>query len=494
MKQLTWILISAGLVTIVGFCIKPAQAQQETPAQEKKRLTQLLKEKEAALQKLDQETAALEKQLTDQRKRLEALKNDVEMVKQALAAVDRALAGPEKIPRLFAKLLQLPDTDLSDQRPRIAVQFQDVKRRFGIVLTEERDPINPLKFKRLTYHENGQNNNTCVKINENEYLFGQRGKGQWARDDQGKPMDLVEWQPQRRWKSVMDFPESIRVTQVVQIVMSETTQVLDTCLVLYQIENNANMPHTVGIRCLIDTFIGSNDGVPFAVPGQPDLVDTMREIPQKDLPHFIQALERPDLRNPATVAHVGLKVGSLEPVQSLLICRWPDIIGFEVRWRWQPTPINIPPENKDSCVVLYWPELKMKPQEKRLVGYTYGLGRVGRLPGRNQPPAGRLALTAGGDFGMNGEFTVMAYVQAPQAGDTVQLHLPAGLALANPKDATEKMVKLDQKRDVAQVSWKVKGIKLGEQVIEADLIGEDAKRAMATYDVKIRAKGFFDVD
>src|SRR5262245_44075521 len=100
------------------------------------------------------------------------------------------------------------------------VQFQDLKRRFGIVMTDERDPINPLKFKRLTYHENGQNNPTCIKVDNHEYLFGQVSPGVWIKDPVNKkPMDLVTLQENRRWKSVMEYPEGIRVTQVVQIVM-----------------------------------------------------------------------------------------------------------------------------------------------------------------------------------------------------------------------------------------------------------------------------------
>lgn len=413
------------------------------------------------------------------------------------------IKSPGKIQSMLDKLVQIKDEGLKDPRPRIAVQFQDLKRRFGIVMTDEKDPINPLKFKRLTYHENGQNNPTCIKVDNHEYLFGQVMPGRWIRDNngKGKEMDLVTLQENRRWKSVMEYPEGIRVTQVVQIVMGESTMLLDTCLVLYQIENNSQLPRHVGIRVLIDTFIGSNDGVPFAIPGQPDLVDTMREIPQKDIPDYIQALERSDLANPGTVAQIGLKIGGLEPMLSVLICRWPDIIGSEVRWRWQPSPMNVPPENKDSCVVLYWPELGMGPKEKRLVGYTYGLGRVGSVPKLGGPEvevptqgAGKMALTAAGNFGLKKEFTVMAYVKNPQNGQSVTLRLPEGLTLSDSSDPLQKPVKPEPGRDYTQVSWKVKSTSTGVKIIEADLKQADANLATAKYDVNIRSKGLFDVD
>src|SRR5581483_8235718 len=140
----------------------------------------------------------------------------------------------------------------------------------GIVMTEQRDPTNEQKFKRLTYQENGANNNTCIKIDNAEYLFG-FSPGKWVKDDKKKEMDLVEIQPGRRWKSVMDYPEGIRVTQLVQIVAGDVTKVLDTCLVIYEIENRSTIRRSVGVRALIDTFIGSEDGTPFAIPGTGEL-------------------------------------------------------------------------------------------------------------------------------------------------------------------------------------------------------------------------------
>ena len=57
----------------------------------------------------------------------------------------------------------------------------------------------------------------------------------------------------------------------------------------------------------VDTFIGTQDGVPFSIPGQRRLLTKPQAFPEKQVPDYIQALERPDLTDPGTVAHVGLK-------------------------------------------------------------------------------------------------------------------------------------------------------------------------------------------
>jgi hypothetical protein len=404
------------------------------------------------------------------------------------------------------KFIIADPADLKDTRPRINVQYTDVKRRFGIVMTDEKDPINPLKFKRLTYHENGMNNNTCIKIDNHQYLFGNTSPSVWVRDEKTKKQqDLVELQPGRRWKSVMQWPEGIRCTQLVQIVAGEQTKLLDTCLVIYELENRSTTTRQVGIRALIDTFIGSNDGTPFLVPGLP-LVDTKMDIPEKDVPDFIQALETGDPSNPGVAAQIGLKISGLELVNKVRLCRWPDEIGSEVRWDWEKDPppckgvraMNDPPEQKDSCVVIYWAERRMEPGERRAMGFTYGLGRVSAPVTDKTAPGGetapgvvKMALTSGGNYHVGGTFTVSAYIRNPQQGQKVLLRLPAGLSLVA-GEPQEKPVVPQAGQNYTAVSWKVKADTLGSKHIEADLKVGDTKLLTASHDISINAKGVFD--
>ena len=82
------------------------------------------------------------------------------------------------------------------------------------------------------------------------------------------------------------------MTQFVEVVPGEQSRLLDTCLVRYVIENQDGAAHTVGIRFLLDTYIGSNDGVPFTIPGAANLCDTQMEFNSTaEVPDFIQALE-----------------------------------------------------------------------------------------------------------------------------------------------------------------------------------------------------------
>ena len=56
-------------------------------------------------------------------------------------------------------------------------------------------------------------------------------------------------------------------TQSLSIVENEYTGKPDTIAITYTMTNNDNIAHNVGIRIMLDTMLGNNDGAPFRVPG-----------------------------------------------------------------------------------------------------------------------------------------------------------------------------------------------------------------------------------
>lgn len=392
-------------------------------------------------------------------------------------------AEPDKID-LSGELAFLPVTDLIDTEPRIGVEFSDEKERFGIQLLKESDPGNAAKHKRLTFEERGDSNNTCILIDGKECLFGQK-PGEWGRDKKKHLLKRVKDSDRDRFQAVWRFPEDVFCTQTVEIVAGEQTRVLDTVLVHYTLENRSTVPHTVGLRVMIDTFIGGNDGVPFTIPGQPGLLDTKQDFPEKDIPQYIQALEFPDLEKPGTVAHMGLKGFrlpgvQLDPIEKLRICRWP---GSEARWDWPPLAINDNSDggrDKDSCVVLFWNARKLNPKERRDMAFTYGLNKISTTGKFGS----KLGLTAGGDFRVGGEFTLTAYLRNPEPGQKVTLEaLPAGVALAEGQKAEQAPA---VRGDYTQVSWRLRGQKAGEFALEVT-----SGPLRESYTVRIRDSSLF---
>jgi hypothetical protein len=339
--------------------------------------------------------------------------------------------------------------------------------RFGL---QTRDP-RTVASKRLTFDPDGETNNTVVHLDRKEMIFGElplrlrsgRTKGQATGRWLEREIDLGLDKGRKRQgiKSIWVYDkEHVRVTQTVEIVPGAQSRLLDTCLVRYTLENQDTKPHTLGLRFMLDTFIGANDGVPFTIPGQKALCDTFHDFARPDdVPDFIQALEKEDLANPGTIAHIQLKLGgALEPPDRVTLGAYPnarlqvqDPRCKEMETLWQVPVLSIK-TLKDSAVTIYWNPREMPAGGKREVGFAYGLGTVAGAEG-----GGKLAITLGGSFAPRGEFSVTAYVQDPAPGQTVTLTLPDGFQLleGEKQQAVPPLPAAATSRN-SPVSWKVK--------------------------------------
>jgi len=371
--------------------------------------------------------------------------------------------------------------------------------RFGLTMVDDRGPSLLKKPRRLTFEEKGFTNNVCVKLDGNEWLFGERpfrltdGRttgdwpGRWKERDISLPQGAIGR------KSIWIYDtQQVQITQTVQLINGPQTGVSDTCFVHYRIDNLDRFPHRVGLRFLLDTFIGENDGVPFLIPGEKQLCSTSRVFGRpEEVPTFLQALEHENLERPGTIAMLQLKLGgSLEPPTRVTLGAWPNptLASRDPRCKQEKTLWDVPVFDihtlspADSCVTIYWDEKLMPPGGGREMGFTYGLGSVAGREGK-----GRLALTVGGSFAPGGEMTVTAYVNNPTKGQTVKLELPDGFELAG--GAAEQTVPPPGPASRnSPVTWKVKAPrKEGPYTLKV----QSSNGATQSQTVKIRTQGIF---
>lgn len=390
-----------------------------------------------------------------------------------------AAGVPDGDPERIEKIVENAGPEPYDNENRIAVLFSDEIQRFGISITRLKDPRYPEKPKLLTRNERGNTNNTRVSIEGYKYIWGRESAGagvRWARIN-GKLQKEIRDKDGRRWTSTMDYEtERIRVLQSVQILVGEQTRLYDTALVKYVIWNRDDKRHTVGIRVMLDTYIGANDGVPFFIPPTEDapahFVTTKETFTKEKIPQFIRALESDDLNDQTgTVAELGLRLKGYETPEKLEICRWPQEFGAgEADWDWPLQAMNEPAgAPKDSCVAIYWSRLNMNPKEKRTMGFTYGLGRIAGEASVKEivtGGGGKIRLFTG-PAKVNRPFIATAYVKKGD-GQNVKIKLPSGVKLHGNSQASQP-VKTEPGKDYAQVSWRLVADKAGEYLLEAEL-------------------------
>ena len=402
---------------------------------------------------------------------------------------------------LFREAADAPVPEIDYANPVLDVNFHDKlqpkdeflpapRMTFGLGLP---DPADPNRFKtKLTYDPFGRTNNVCVRIGNKpdfEYLWGAE-QGAWKgpiKQDLGKDREghrLIG--AEAIWVHAGDPP--IEITQHVEIVPGGLSpdgkkRLLDTCLVRYDIYNNDGKANAVGLRFLLDTYIGSNDAVPFTIAGAKDLCNTMKEFNRpEEVPDYISALENQDLKKPGVVAHVSLRYGGgLEPPSRVTLGAWPvsslkakvggaKAEGPDTKWDVPVFPMadakSAENPNGDSAVVLYWDAANpIPPKQTRTVGFAYGLGSVTGDTGE-----GQLGLEAGGVVEADSVFSLTAYVKGPAQGATLTLTLPKGLELAQ---GAEKQsvdpVPPGSASVFSPVTWKVHSVRAGVYTVQITL-------------------------
>lgn len=367
--------------------------------------------------------------------------------------------------------------------------------RFGIVLTGKKDPKTGANQTRLTFKENGDSNNTRIRIDNADYLYGQKGISRVVEDK--------EPSSPRVWKTSCDYTleaaksgsaaEIVRVSQMVQVVPGGDGSALDTVLVRYTVENRGKKKHKVGLRMMLDTFIGGEDGVPFVIPGAPGFVTSQLELPQKEIPDYIQALERPDLEKPGVVALLGLKGFALpdctpEPLYKLMMGENLNNseTGYDVDVK------DLAPREKkgrvgftDSLVFLYWNERDTGPGETRDFVFSYGLSEISKPTSSS---GGNLSLSYGGNLFAKRSFAITALVKNASKGEQIKLEVPEGATISSSETATRKIGEVDKATLMSQVTWNVTVGKPGDFVFK---VSTDKNSSQATIKVRDPSSSLF---
>ena len=376
--------------------------------------------------------------------------------------------------------------------------------RFGLAMLNQTDPNHPELHKRLTFDEEGLTNNCCVRLDGRDWLFGEqpfRVVGDPARPLPGRWLEMAgdlgkdEMGTPRQGKRsvwVFNIAPKVEITQTVELVAGQESGQLDTCLVRYRIDNKDRLVHSVGLRFLLDTYIGANDGVPFLIPGQNQFCTTQQSMTGGSVPQYIQACENQDLAHPGTIARLQLRLGgNIEPPDRVTLGAYPDpALGARMhdpRCQQEKTMWDVPLYDlsilNDSAVAMYWDARLIDAGASREMGFAYGLGDVAAGEG-----GGKLGLSVGGSFTPGGEISVTAYVNNPLPGQTVTLHLPAGFQLADGETTQAVPAPAPGAASrMSPVSWKVKAAGAGDYTVKVD----SSNGASQTKKVTIKTRSIF---
>lgn len=257
----------------------------------------------------------------------------------------------------------------------------------------------------------------------------------------------------------------IEVEQILTFAKSSTTGLYDTVLIKYRFTNFDEIPHKVGLRIMLDTMLGENDGAPFRVGEKAIVTDTY--FTKGSLPDFWQAFDA--LSNPKVTAQGTIKAPDVSTPDKVYFADW----GSMADGLWQ---FNFDPGQEfwrqgefelDSAIALYWAPGFLQPGESQTYVTKYGLGGITVVPGLLS-----LGVTSPAEVIFDTQttsFPIVAYVENTSeivAKDVViQLELPEGFSVA--ESGLQKVFGNLEPGSTAQVAWNVsldQGAILPEQI------------------------------
>jgi hypothetical protein len=158
----------------------------------------------------------------------------------------------------------------------------------------------------------------------------------------------------------------IQVTQRLEVIAVGESELRDTVSISYELRNTGGTTRNAGLRIFLDTYLGSNDGTPFQVPGLGD-VTRERELSGNGIPQFWTGFD--DLVNPSRTVQCSLINELGLPPDRVVWGAWPEMSDHV--WEYTIDPNRI--LTNDSAFYAYWDPIALAPGQVRTLGVAYGL-------------------------------------------------------------------------------------------------------------------------
>ena len=349
---------------------------------------------------------------------------------------------------------------------------QQPAKPYKVTIVEEKNNVasggvTPVDPKiRLDYQQKPQNNGMEFTASLEGKLISENISGLFMIDGQvrapipGKQQKLQNLPSvpsgKKRFGSQFTWDQSgLRITKTMEVVPGKRNQVkpggppirrMDTLLVKYSVENTSNIPHRVACRGVVENGAISEPGLRYFSPLRPKETLLGVILEKKEVPPFLEALERDDLLAPGFKGILTFKFGDRVEMPSRIVLTRIGLVQGN-GWDIQADP------GVFSVCVFYWDERVLQPKAKREFVFAYGQG----LATMNE---GLVSAEFGGSFAPGKTFTLTAYVHGPLDGQSLTLQLPQGIELVSGR--TTQLVPLENEATgQSVVAWRCRVMNTG---------------------------------
>ena len=330
-------------------------------------------------------------------------------------------------------------------------QNQNSQGRFAVETTggapaRENDDNKPLIYGR----PNPWTSYTSLWINEEKYVFG----GSTARraGDKAKYGEVIQ-EPTVEDNQIITKTrfDNIIVEQILSIVKSSTTGLADSVQIQYRVINEGDQEEKVGLRVMLDTMLGENDGAPFRL-GE-DTISTDKLYYDKQLDDFWQAFD--SVSNPQVTSQGSFIGPDVTTPDRVYFSDWGSLADGVWDFDFNPGQefIRKGEYEIDSAMAMYWVPDIIEPGESKTYITKYGLGGITIVPGILS-----LGVTSPAEVTLdenNQSFPVVAYLENTSEINarnvSIKIELPDNF---NADQASRNLGDMAPE-DISQITWNV---------------------------------------
>ncbi|NMB11138.1 MAG: cellulosome anchor protein [Firmicutes bacterium] len=296
---------------------------------------------------------------------------------------------------------------------------------------------------------------TTVQIDGQNYVFG--GRTQTSAGRQGPFGKLVVGPEVVEGNVIRTVYQlgAIEAEQMLSFTRSSTTGLKDTARIAYRLTNRDTLPHLVGMRLMLDTMLGANDGAPFRVKEQAVTTDTLYTRAQ--MPDFWQAFD--SLADPQVMSQGTLKGMGVTTPDRVYFTNWGVLAESVWDFDFEVDRIFLRKGEfeLDSAIAMFWDPITIPPGESVTWVTYYGLGGITIAPGKLSLGVTSPAIVTHSPEGRT-RFPVVAYLENSGEGELREvragIQLPEGLSLVPGQETVERLGNLAVGESV-QIAWQV---------------------------------------
>lgn len=358
--------------------------------------------------------------------------------------------------------------------------------RFAVDVTKGDPNRSDDDGKPLIYgHPKPWTSYTTIRINGRNFVFG---KATTKRSGSMVPGGIIVEPPvlaanQLTMKCRYD---SVMAIQILDLARSPSTGALDTARITYRFKNEGSTPVEIGVRMLLDTMVGDNDGAPFRSGDK--VITSEYNSEGKDAPDFWQAFD--SLVKPAVIAQGTLRGDDITTPDKITYTNWGK--AAESPWDFPLQPgtsfLRLGEDEFDSAVAMYWMPRKINPgQQFEIIAY-FGLGGVTFSPGKTF-----LGISAPAEVRYNStnpaNFSIVMYMEhrgeAKAKNARINLILPVGLECVSGRTQIELPELMPGV--MRQFAWEIKpnGLSQGDTTFQIKVTGEGLEANQVSRKIRI---------